>query len=107
MVTMKPVTTEIEYYMVRKAECKAVISHVKANEIHSAIVFSTFTPDETAKEFGITETHYFITRISTYGRDYNEWSGNTKNKCSFEVTKDEGNRIYQEVKLSKAFKYNF
>ncbi|MBQ2173820.1 MAG: hypothetical protein II453_01720 [Alphaproteobacteria bacterium] len=102
---MKPVTTEIEYFMVRKAECKAVISHVKAYGIHSAIIFTIFTPDEAAKEFGITEKHYFITRISTYGQAY-DGIGNTKNKASFEVTKEEGNQIYKEVKARQTFNYD-
>lgn len=102
--TMKFVSDEIAYFMVRSAEEKAVINHVKAYGIHSAIIFSVYTPGETAKEFGITEPHYFVTRISTYGKAYCGIR-NTKNKASFEVSKEFGRRIYKEVLATKTFDY--
>lgn len=102
--TMKFVSDEITYFMVRKAEEKAVINNVKAYGIHSAIIFSVYTPDEAAKEFGITEPHYFVTRISTYGKAYCGIR-NTKNKASFEVSKEFGRRIYKEVCTTKRFDY--
>ena len=102
--TIKHVSDEITYFMVRNAEKKAVINNVKAYGIHSAIVFSVYTPDDAAKEFGVTEPHYFVTRVSTYGRAY-DGIGNTKNKASFEVSKELGRRIYKEVRATKTFDY--
>lgn len=102
--TMKFVSDEITYFMVRSAEEKAIINHVKAYGIHSAIIFSVYTPDKAAKEFGITEPHYFVTRISTYGKDYCGIR-NTKNKASFEVSKEFGRKIYKEVFATKRFDY--
>lgn len=112
---MKRLHGELDYLMMRQAETVKVISHVKANGYHSAVVFLKYTAtEEFATEanaefarYGESTTageHYYIMIIATYGKEYNE-NKNTKHKDTFEVSKEEGNRIYMEVIKAKAITY--
>ena len=109
---------DLDYLMLRQSEIVKVINHVKANGYHSAVVFKKFTATEEFAEEANAEfarygesvaagEHYFITVVSTYGKAYNyNYSENTKYKDTFEVSKDEGNRIYIEVMKTKTITYS-
>lgn len=94
---------EMNLFMIRSSDERAVINHVKVNGYHNAAIFRRFTPTEETKAYGLTEEKYYITFIATYGH---EWDGkyNTQHQFTIEVSKEEGNELYKEITRTKTFK---
>lgn len=92
--------TDEVYRRALKNNPKAVLNHIRYNNYDSAVIFLSYEAGDEFDQVDLKGEHYFITIISTYGHD---WDGNynTKYQETYEVSKEEGNKLYLEIKRTK------
>lgn len=94
--------TDEVYRRAIKENPKAVINHIKHNGFDCALIFTSYVAGDEFAEVNLKGTHYFVTVIATYGRNF-DGNYNTKHQETYEVSKEEGNEIYKRVKMAKVF----
>lgn len=109
---------EIGMLMRGKATVAATLKGIKADGIHWAtnyfdeVIFSKFVAgeeyrpyaeqyDKRSPEFPLVGEHYFITFRKNHAKNFYHISA--YNDTTFEVTKEEGNRIFLEMKRTGTY----
>ena len=91
---MKLVSKEIITLIVNKSKTRTVLKDVRCNSVNCSVAFRTFSTEDTFTKYGLLPyERYFITVT------------NEENQTTLEVTKEEGNEIYKNMKVKKEFNY--